>query len=105
MHLISYDEILLEKQDAFVKHIHSQNAHFAKKFTFIFHLHKRKGLGTRNTHVNYESSITYHSKVMANVKDFCRHIEKQTDRVKTVSPLSIYIGHKNVEYTPTFLHS
>ena len=29
---------------------------------------QRKGLATSNKHVTYESSITYHSKVMANAK-------------------------------------
>ena len=40
-------------------------------------------LGTKEKvlHVKYKSSVTYHSKVMANVKVFfCRHIEKQTYR-------------------------
>ena len=37
------------------------------------------GLTTRNIHVEYELSfITYNSKVMANVKVFCR----QTDKTK-----------------------
>ena len=31
-------------------------------------LFQRKGLSARNTHVKYESFITNHSKVMANVK-------------------------------------
>ena len=39
----------------------------------------RKGLTTKNTHVKYESSVTYHSNVMANVKDFCN---KQTEQNK-----------------------
>ena len=35
-----------------------------------FSMYQRKGLTTRNTHVKYESSVTYHLKIMTNVKDF-----------------------------------
>ena len=38
---------------------------------------KERVFTPRNTNVKYESSITYHSKAMANIKRFCN---KQTDR-------------------------
>ena len=44
-----------------------------------------------NPHVNYESSITFHSKVMASVKDFFR-TNGHTDRAKNVCPASINAG-------------
>ena len=34
-----------------------------------------------NAHVKYESSIIHHSKVMANVKFFSRHKDRQTERL------------------------
>ena len=40
----------------------------------------QKNLTTRNTHVKYESSMTNHSKVMANVKGFCGKTDRQMDR-------------------------
>ena len=43
--------------------------------------------------MKYESSITYHSKTMANVQVFA---DKQTDRPKTVCPQSIDARHENV---------
>ena len=58
----------------------------------------KKGLTTRHTHVKYESSITYHSKLMANLKNVCRqtviHTNRQgqlysyiqTDKAKLYSP-------------------
>ena len=45
-----------------------------KNVTLIFDLdtwYHRKGLTTRNAHVKYKSGITYHSKVMVNVKIVC----------------------------------
>jgi hypothetical protein len=45
-----------------------------------------KGLVIRNTHMKYESPVTYHSKDMANVKVFA---DKQTDgQAKNYSPRS-----------------
>jgi hypothetical protein len=52
--------------------------------------YQQKGLVIRNTHMKYESPITYHSKDMANVESFCR----QTDRPKTICPRSFYGGIK-----------
>ena len=49
----------------------------------------KRGLTTRNTHVKYKTSITYRSKVMANVKSFLltnRQKGKQTDKAKTIFP-------------------
>ena len=48
-----------------------------KKATLIFDFDL--GHTTRNTHVKYERYITHHSKVMANVKEFCRQTNKQTN--------------------------
>ena len=42
--------------------------------------YRRKGLATRNRHVEYESSITYFSKVISNVKVFSRQTNRLTDR-------------------------
>ena len=57
------------------------------------HKVKKKGLVIRNTHVKYESPITYHSKDMANVKVFAdRQTDKQTDRPKTICPRSFDTG-------------
>ena len=43
--------------------------------------YQKKGLVIKNTHVKYESSITYHSKDMANVKVFAdRQTDRQTDK-------------------------
>ena len=58
-------------------------------------LYQRKDLTTRNMHVKYESSITYHSKFMATIKVYCR----QKDRVGVGGepkphPQSINVGHK-----------
>ena len=39
-----------------------------------------KDLTTRNTRVIYKSSISYHSKVMANFKNFCRQTERERER-------------------------
>ena len=39
--------------------------------------------------MKYEISITYHSKAMANVKDFA---DRQTDGPKTICPQSIDTG-------------
>ena len=51
----------------------------------------RKGLTTRNTHMKYESSTNYHSKVMEYVNVFCR----QTNKAKTVCPyLSMQEAYK-----------
>ena len=61
--------------------------------------HQRKGLTKRNKHVKYESYITYHSKLMANVKFLFlqtnRQVNKQavrqTDRSQTLChPPPIY---------------
>ena len=41
--------------------------------------------------MKYKSSITNHSKVMANVKDFWRQTDKQTDG-KNICPQSIDMG-------------
>ena len=39
------------------------------------------------TQMKYESSITYHSKVMANVSVFCRQTGRQTNnRARTICP-------------------
>ena len=43
------------------------------------------GIKEKNTNKKYESSITYHSKVMGNVNSF---EEKHTDRTKTICPQS-----------------
>ena len=45
---------------------------------------EEKVLPQGSTLTKYESSITYHPKVMA--KFFCSHIEKQTDTSKTICP-------------------
>jgi hypothetical protein len=37
----------------------------------------------KNTHIKYESLITYHSKDMANIKVF---EDRQMDRLKTIFP-------------------
>ena len=37
----------------------------------------KEGLTTRNTHVKYEKFITYHLKVMAKVRAFCRQTNSQ----------------------------
>jgi hypothetical protein len=42
--------------------------------------------------MKYQSSITYHSKDMANVKVFA---DRQTNRPKTICPQSFDTGHKN----------
>ena len=69
-----------------------------KNVTLIFDLHlgkcsspwcQRKSLTTRNTHVKYESSITCHSKFMANVyffvdKETDKQTEKWTAKAKTI---------------------
>jgi hypothetical protein len=44
----------------------------------------------RNTHMKYESPITYHSKDMANVKVF--EMDRQMDRPKTICPRSFDMG-------------
>ena len=49
--------------------------------------YQRKHLATRNTYVKYESFITYPSKVIANVKVFCRQTEKQTGHKLNASDL------------------
>ena len=41
----------------------------------------RKSLTTGNTQVKYERLTTYHSKVMANVKTFCRQRNRQDKKV------------------------
>ena len=46
--------------------------------------YQRKGATTRNTLVKYESSITSHSKVMANVKVFGRQTDRLTDGIRTI---------------------
>jgi hypothetical protein len=61
------------------------------------HKVKKKGLVIRNTHMKYESPITYHGKDMANVKVFAdrqtnRRMDKQTDRPKTICPRSFDTG-------------
>ena len=38
----------------------------------------KKDLTTRNSHMKYESSITYGSKVITNVTVFCEQTDKQT---------------------------
>jgi hypothetical protein len=49
------------------------------KLNFKVKRSKKKGLVIKNTHMKYESPITYHSKDMANV--FAdRQTDKQTDR-------------------------
>ena len=64
---------------------------FSKTVTFIFDLDfcTKKGFYPKAyilICVKYESCITYHSKPMANVKDF---VDKQTDGPKTLCPRSI----------------
>ena len=54
----------------------------------------QKGLTITNTCMKYESCMTYHSKVMANVNFFCG----QTDKAKTICPRSIDAGHKNISH-------
>ena len=51
----------------------------------------KKGLYPQGIYiyVKYESFITYHSKVMANVKVFA---DKQTDKLKTIWPRYIDVG-------------
>ena len=49
----------------------------------------QKSLTTRNAHVEYESYITYHSKVIPNLKVVLRQTEKQRDMAKSICP-SIY---------------
>ena len=66
----------------------------------------RKGLTTRKTHMKYESSMTYHLKVMANVKVFVGETEKQESQAKTINyapDLSIW-GHNPFQNKPWFLH-
>ena len=69
-----------------------------------------KGLVTRNTHVKYESPLTYHSKVMANVKVFAdkqsnRLTDKQTDRPKTICPRICDSGGIKMIYNMSILES
>ena len=46
--------------------------------------------------MKYESSVTYHSKAMANVQVFCGQTNRQMDGPKTIFPRSIDAGgHKN----------
>jgi hypothetical protein len=55
-----------------------------------------KGLVIRNTHMKYESCITYHSKDMANVKVFA---DRQTNRrtgQKLYAPNLSIRGHKKI---------
>ena len=51
--------------------------------------------------MKYESSITYHSKAMANVKVFCgqtnRQTDKQTGQKLYVPDLTMW-GHKNQNF-------
>jgi hypothetical protein len=50
-----------------------------------------EGLVIRNTHMKYESPLTYHSKDMANIRVFA---DKQTGQKIYAPDLSIW-GHKN----------
>ena len=64
---------------------------------------------TQGIYVKYESSITYHSKAMANVKVVADKqtdnlTDGQTDKTKTISPQSIDAGHKKVR-TRTYKHT
>ena len=52
--------------------------HEVKKFWF-----QQKGLATTNTHVKYESPISFGSKVMAKVKFFQKYVKSQGQEVKT----------------------
>ena len=65
--------------NVFVKQECPCNRHFFKIATLIYDLdldkrpmswYQRKGITLRNTHVKYESSITYYSKGLANVNPF-----------------------------------
>ena len=42
-----------------------------------WHWYHRKGLTTRDIHTKYNSFLTYHSKVVANVKVFCVQIDRE----------------------------
>ena len=42
-----------------------------------WHWYHRKGLTTRDIHTKYDSFLTYHSKVVANVKVFCVQIDRE----------------------------
>ena len=57
----------------FVKLKCPQNGHFGKNeiLTLTDDLDLSKGLTRRNTPVKYKRSVTYHSKVVTNVKAFC----------------------------------
>ena len=48
------------------------------------------GLTKRNIHVKYESSISYHSKVTANIKVFCGQMDKQTEQKLFAPDLSMW---------------
>ena len=78
------------EQDVFVKHECPRNGHFFENcdldiwpwpWQMTLTLVLKKGFYPRNIYVKYESSITYHSKAMANVKVF---VDRQTDRPKTL---------------------
>ena len=57
-------------------------------------LYQRKGLITWNTHAKYESFITCHSKVMANVQVF--FFGRQTDKQQKIyAPNPSMQGHEN----------
>ena len=58
----------------------------------------KEGLTTRNNCLKYESSITYHSKVTANVKVLCRRPDKQTNQTERGKNL-FDMGHINKHKT------
>ena len=86
-----------------MKHECPRNGHFYQKLwpwylTLTDDLDfgtKKKAFTPRNIYMKYESSITYHSKTMANVKLF---VDRQTGQ-KLYAPDLSMLGHKNAFLT------